>query len=603
MKNFFLFKFVVAHKILTLLVVIVLVGVGYWAVKRSSAGGGQVSYVTAIVVKGTVIKSITGTGQVSVSNQIDLKPKASGDVVTVGVVAGQAVRTGQLIVSLNSRDAQKAVRDAVANVQSAQLSLEKLQQPTDSLSILQAENTLARAQESKPNAEADLKKAYEDGFNNVANAFLDLPTVMSGLQSMFYGSSAELSTTGQWNIDFYADKAGKYNDQAIQYKADVYQKYQTARTSYDKNYNDYKAANRLSDTATVEALIVETYETTRDIAEAIKSANNLIQLYQDEFTKHSLTPATLSTTHLASLTSYTGTTNSLLLGLLGIKTTIQTSKDTIVNADRTIAENTASLAKLQAGTDPLDLKSAQLTLQQRQNALLDARETLADYVVRAPFNGTIATVDVKKSDPASSGTAVATLVTKQKIAEVSLNEVDVAKLAVGQKATLTFDAVEGLSVAGQVAEIDTLGTVSQGVVTYNVKIGFDTQDDRIKSGMSVSAAIITDVKQDVLTVPNSAVKTQGSDSYVEMFDQPLAASEGAQGAISPVPPSQQAVVVGLSNDTTTEVVSGLKEGDQVVVRTITTTTSQASQSQAPSLFGATGGGRGAGGAVGIPRGN
>ena len=92
-----------------------------------------------------------------------------------------------------------------------------------------------------------------------------------------------------------------------------------------------------------------------------------------------------------------------------------------------------------------------------------------------------------------------------------------AKVKVGQKVTLTFDAIEDLSITGEVAEIDTLGTVSQGVVNYAVKIVFDTQDERVKSGMSVSAAIITDVKQDVLLVPNAAVKSN-DEQYVEVLE-------------------------------------------------------------------------------------
>ena len=97
-----------------------------------------------------------------------------------------------------------------------------------------------------------------------------------------------------------------------------------------------------------------------------------------------------------------------------------------------------------------------------------------------------------------------------------MNEVDVAKIKVGQKTTLTFDAIDGLSIAGEVIDIDAVGTVTQGVVNYNVKIGFDTQDERIKPGMSVSATIIIEVKQDVLLIPNSAIKSAGEAYYVEM---------------------------------------------------------------------------------------
>jgi len=254
---------------------------------------------------------------------------------------------------------------------------------------------------------------------------------------------------------------------------------------------------------------------------------------------------------------------------------------------------------LQAGTDPLDIQSAQITVTQRQNALSDAQQTLADYTVRAPFDATIAKVDVQTADSASPGTAIATLVTKQQLAAISLNEIDAAKIKVGQKATLTFSAVNGLTITGEVAQLDTVGTVAQGVVTYNAQIAFDTQDTRVKPGMSVSASIITNVSADVLTVPNAAVKTQNNATYVSVFDKPLTGGSSAQGAISLTPPKAVAVQTGLSDDTNTEITSGLKEGDTVVVRTITT--SGATAQSAPSLFGATAGRAGGAAAGGATR--
>ena len=70
-----------------------------------------------------------------------------------------------------------------------------------------------------------------------------------------------------------------------------------------------------------------------------------------------------------------------------------------------------------------------------------------------------------------------------------MNEVDAAKISVGNKTTLTFDATEDLTLTGKVAQIDTIGTVEQGVVSYKVKIAFDTQDERIKPGMTANASI------------------------------------------------------------------------------------------------------------------
>ena len=66
--------------------------------------------------------------------------------------------------------------------------------------------------------------------------------------------------------------------------------------------------------------------------------------------------------------------------------------------------------------------------------------------------------------------------------------------------------------SGVVTEIDPIGAISQGVVTYDIKINFDVVDERVKPSMSVSAAIITDTKQNVLVVPNSAVKSKNGSS-------------------------------------------------------------------------------------------
>jgi len=565
----------------------------YFIFSRFNSTAAETRYFLSAVTKGSIISTISGTGQVSSSNQIDLNPKVSGDVLTVAVVAGQEVKQAQLIVQLDAGEALKTMRDAEINLTSAKLSMEKLQQPADALSITQAENNLIRATESKVSAEEDLTKAYEDGYSAVADAYLDLADIMTGLNTVLNGNNI---VTNQSNRDYYSDAAGLYDSRADQYSDDAYNKYQAARINYDSAFSEYKAATRYSDTETIEKMINSSYAATKKISEAIKSANNLIQFYKDTYSTYGQRTVVLADTHLTSLNSYTGKANSHLSSLSASQNTIKLAKETIVNAERSIDENTASLDKLKAGTDELDLRSAQLTLQQRQNSLADAKEKLADYYLRAPFDGVIAAINVKKSDAVSTGTALATIITRQKIAEISLNEVDAAKIKVGQKTTLTFDAIEDLTISGQVAEIDAIGTVNQGVVSYNVSINFDTQDDRVKPGMSVSAAIITDMKQDVLIVPNEAIKSQGSSYYVEMPSQPLAEIDSNQSVSISGSLKQQQIEIGLADDTSTEIVSGLVAGDQIIVRSVSATAKSGStSSQTPSLFG------GSSGPQGMPR--
>ncbi|MBI4121581.1 MAG: efflux RND transporter periplasmic adaptor subunit [Candidatus Ryanbacteria bacterium] len=577
--------------------ILVLAG-GYYGYAALFGSDEALRYAFAEARNGTLIVSLSGSGQVSASHQVDVKPRVSGDIVYVGVKNGQEVRRGALLAQLDARDAEKTVRDAKANLESVRLSLEKLQKPADVLSILQAENALVSAREAKTKAEDNLARAYEDSFNMVANAFLDLPDVMTGLNDILF--STTLSIGGQSNIDYYADVVKSYDESSLTLRNIAYADYQKARKDYDQNLLDYKSATRFSDKAAIEKLITQTYDTTKNVAEAVKSARTEIQFYKDKLTDRNLKPAAAANTHIASLDIYTGKTNSHLISLLAIDRTIKDSKEGITSADRTIAEKTESLAKLRAGTDALDIKSQELSVSQRQNALRDAEEKLSDYFVRAPFDGILTNIDVERGDAVTSATVLATLVTRQKLAEISLNEVDAANVRVGQKVTLTFDALPDLTITGSVAEVDAVGTVLQGVVTYNVKVSFDTDDERVKPGMSVSASIILEVKQDVLLVPNSAIKSENSAHFVELpsdIDMSAAAAANVSGVELTLPLRRETVEVGSSNDEFTEVSGGIKDGDRVVVRTIQQNSTQTqTQTQGglriPGLPGGGGGGGG-----------
>ncbi len=134
--------------------------------------------------------------------------------------------------------------------------------------------------------------------------------------------------------------------------------------------------------------------------------------------------------------------------------------------------------------------------------------------------------------------------------------------------------------------MDILGTVTQNVVNYSLKVFLDTQDDQVKPGMSVSADIITDVKQDVLIVPSSAVKNSATGSFVQTLvnEQPV----------------QHVISVGSSNDTETEISGDIKEGDEVVTQVISAAATAAAKtgtSLLPGLGGSTTTRRATGGAA------
>ncbi len=545
------FIFAKKHKIISGIIILALIGGGYYWYQSANNSTGKVSYVTSPVVKGTIVTSVSGSGQVSTSDQVDLKSKVSENVVYVGVVNGQRVGAGTLLMEFDTADAEKSVRDAQISLESSQLSLQKLVGPDNSTVPL-----------NKQQAQDALSQDYNNGFNDVSNAFLDLPSVMTGLQDVLFGNELSKSTE---NIDYYTNNAEVYDASVTQYRQIAYDSYQKALAEFNNNFNDYKSVSRTSDTKSIDSIISETYKTSQDVSDAIKNANNLIQFYENIFTEHSFTINSIANTQIASLNNYTGQVNTHLSDLLNIQSTITNDTQAVSDADLTV-------------------QSQNLSLQQAQNALSDAKDNLANCYIYAPFDGIIAAVDYKKGDAASSGGTAVTLITNQSITEIPFNEVDVTKIKIGQKAVLTFDAIDGLTIAGQVADIDTLGTVTQGVVNYNAKIAFDASGTQIKSGMSVTANVITNVKQDVLVVPNSAIKTSGSTQYVQILVNNL--------------PVRKVVQTGLANDTDTEITGGLQGGEDVITQTITTTAAAATASSASSALripGLTGGGGGFGG--------
>jgi len=634
------FKFFGNHRFISAIIIGVLIGGSYWGYKILTNKKGEMRYVLAAVEKGTLITSVSGSGQISASNQVDIKPKVSGDVLSVDMKNGQEVKAGDVLIRLDTKDVYKTIRDAQSNLENAQLSLEKLKQPASDYSIWQAQNALdsakhnldklklsqetaiQTAQQTIQKDQDNMDKAVEDALNTITNVFLGLPTITTKLNDILYGneiSDGELTVIhGQNNIVALASSVSALNQEKLQiFQASAENDYKIARSKYDVNLENYNKVTRYSNQATIESLLTETIETVKAVAQAAKSENSFLGAWVDYRSQQKWPVFVKVKDYQAGLSANIGQANNYLSSLLSIETSLEDSRESVASsrkdldemeqnnpfdlatAEATIKDKKVFLADLLAGADVLDIKSQELSIDQKQDALADAREKLVDYTVRAPFDGVlIVNTDIKLGDPLGASTAVATIITKQRIAEISLNEVDVAKIKVSQKVNLTFDAVSDLNLTGIVAEVDPLGTATQGVVSYNIKIIFDAQDDRVKPGMSVTASIITDVRQDVLMVPNAAIKSQGSTNYVEVLaDEPAtnqlsASALSSSGITSATPPKQQAVEIGLSNDSMTEIISNLQIGDRVVTRTIAPTTSQSqATTQGQSILQATGANR------------
>lgn len=521
-------KWIFSHKKTSVFLALILAFIVYKIAGSFGPENGQVQYITATAERGAIVSSVTGTGQVSASNRVDVTAEVSGDIVSVPAKLGDTVSQGQTLASMDSRNASRVVDNAQLSLENAKIAYEKAQKKS--------------LDQSESSSVSDLNKAYEDGYTAVSNAMIDIPDIVAGANSIFYDPEHS-PYFGDLNVRGTAGETG------IDYKYEAGRTFDQAKKDYDDVFKTYKSI-KASDREKLVSLMENTHAMVKKLHTALTGAYNAID-YVKQRTPSENVPAQIATDKSA-LSSYITKLNNHINSLSNSLTDIEDAKDSSTEAT-------------------LDLKTAELNLSKAEDDLRNAREDLASHQIRAPFSGVIGKVDVKTGDRISSNGAVATIITDEKIAEVSLNEVDISKVKIGQKATLTFDAIDDLTITGTVSEVDLLGTVSQGVVNYTVKIAFDVNDERVKTGMSLSAAIVNDTKQNVIRVPNSAVKSQGNASYVETLD--------SKGSVAQLP-----VQTGLSNDEYTEIISGLNEGDSFVSRTITQS-STASTQQAPSRFG------------------
>ena len=234
------------------------------------------------------------------------------------------------------------------------------------------------------------------------------------------------------------------------------------------------------------------------------------------------------------------------------------------NKDYLAALNKRDAAKAQIGVDTAKLKQASAQVLQSQASLKQLEEQLSYTTIVAPMDGVILSRDVEIGDAVSSILVLgstATLIftegdTSQVYVQGKVDEADIAHVYMNQPARIKVESFRDRVFNGKVTKIAPLGVEKDNVTTFEVRVSIDNAGGELKANMTANAEILLDEHKGVLTVPENAVIYDGQkNASVEVPDK--SKKEGKRK----IP-----VKVGLSNGSVTELVSGLKEGDQVVLQ-------------------------------------
>jgi HlyD family secretion protein len=214
-------------------------------------------------------------------------------------------------------------------------------------------------------------------------------------------------------------------------------------------------------------------------------------------------------------------------------------------AEAKLADAQREWDRLKNGADARDLAAAQ--------ARIDAIQSILDEVdIEAPFAGVITESHSKVGDQVNTGTISYRLDDLSRLLiDVQITEVDINRIKLDQPATLTFDAIQSKEYTGKVVEVGRVGSNVSGVVNFVVTVELANNDGQVRPGMTSAVTLVTEKLTKVLLVPNRAVRLRDGSRIVYTLVNGI--------------PTPTNIKLGLTSDTNSQILEGVKEGEELVL--------------------------------------
>lgn len=521
---------------------------GLWLLKsrsaRTSSEGAQ-GQRTAVVTKGTITSELSSSGVISPKDTYSLTSLVEGEVISADFEEGDQVTEGQNLYQID-------VSSMESELKSASTSLE-------------------RAKKKYEKAQEDYNEAVSDYSGNTYKATRT-------------GYIRELNIQAGDQVGQNTDIASIYNDQIMKIRV------------------PFLAQEAAAIGAGNQAVLTLT-DTEEQINGVVTAVSNMDEVLDGGRIVRYVTIEAANPGGLTSSHSAVAEINGMVCTAEG---SFEAATDLVMKADLPFSVEVEAMLVHEgdyvtegtpifriASKDAEDLldtyqdamAQAEESLESAQSKVDSTKESYDNYTITAPISGQVITKSVKEGDTISrnSGSSDTTLAViydlSQLTFEMSVDELDVRSVQVGQKVSVTADALEGQTFAGTVTNVSLESVQSNGVTNYPVTVTLDETGDLLP-GMNVDGVILLDQTEDALMIPIDSLM-RGNRVYVK--------DDTVKEAAGSVPAGFRAVEVetGLTNDDYVEIVSGLSEGEEVYVN-------ESSKSTDAFMMGVPGGGMGGG---------
>ncbi len=465
------------------------------ACARPGASGDAAAQRTARLETGTLTATVNATGNIEPEAEIRLSFQQAGTVAEVFFERGQAVKKGDVIAKLDTVDLELALAQAQASLE-------------------QAKNALLQAQSALENAKAQEIIATANYSRTVAGV---RKSEIDAARAALAAAEANLAKlkAGPEPEDVAAAEAALRNAEAA---------LRRAQSNYDAAYARNPAA-------------IGAHPAALELEQATNNYNSAKAQY-DRATK--------------------GADDAQIKAAEQQVMNAKANLDKLLNPARRFdieqAEAQLQQARLQVRNAEVQIANAENQVRLAEIQVRQAQRRLDQAVLKSPIDGVIAAVNIKAGELVGAGAQPAVVVAdlSRYHINITVDEIDIAKVKIGQEVNITLDSLPGVEVKGKVSRISPTSRLVNGVVSYDVRVDIEPTEAELRSGMTANASIVLERRSGVLLAPNWAIRRDRSTG--KSF---LTLQVGDQV-------TEVEVQTGLRNDTFSEILSGAKAGDVVV---------------------------------------
>jgi len=502
-------------------------------------------YSTVKVQKGDVVQEVSETGTIKKGDEVDMAFKSSGRIQKVYVKVGDLVQGGQVLASQENSQLIIQKTEAEAALEVAKAQLNKLIAGVSSQEIKISQTALANASTAldtanknladvMTDANDDLNSAYEDALNTIEDSYIkafNAQQTVKTVQITYFQGNDQFSLKVK-------DEKSKIDTQVSEVKSNR----DSVNNNPAQDNIDIAMSGIKKSSDTILASLTVIRQTCEDASYQNVSSTDKTSL---DTQKSYISTALTNIVNSQQTISNTKITND---------TNINTAQGKVTAAQGSLAAAQDNLDQLKAPPRPedVDLYNAKVKQAEAQVSLL--KNQIYDTNLVAPTAGQVAAIDKLAGETVQSNATVISLIPANPLqVEADIYEEDIVRVKVGNPVDIRLTAFPEKILKGKVISIDPAEKLINGVAYYKVLVDFNELIENVKPGMTADVAIITDSKRDVLTIPEAAIEKEDGKYFVQVLENKDI--------------KKRQIEIGMiGTDSQTEVISGLTEEEEVVMK-------------------------------------